>query len=128
MRSSISCPVASAVVVTSCMVGCATSQAPVFPQALVGTWTGVQRADRLEFAPGGVVVVEGASTGPRVGRCVVEGQTLTIRYQLGSASCAEEPGTYAFVLDGGSLALTASRDTCADRATVLGQSFLRSGS
>ncbi len=118
--------VASAVLAASCVCGCSSTPRPVFPPTLVGSWRGAQRSDLLEIAPGGVVVVEGQGMPIRVGRCLVDGNTLTIRYQLGSESCPEEPGSYTFTVDGGTLSLVELTETCVDRRLVLSQSFVRS--
>lgn len=111
----------SALSVWACI---STPVAPI-PSGLLGSWRGDSTGDLLEFAPGGIVVIELKDGATFVGRCVVDDEQLTIRYQLGASICPEEPGRYTLTLESGSLALASGVDTCADRERVLSQRWTR---
>lgn len=108
------------------LMGCVTKReiAPI-PPSLLGDWHTATTGDLMQFAPGGIFVLEVKGEDPHVGRCAVDGSRLTVRYQLGSATCAEEPGQYTFTIAGDSLTLADPGETCVDRLRVLSQTWTR---
>ena len=96
------------------------------PAKLVGKWDGQNSGDSIEFTDSGVFVLELRGVDPLIGRCVLKGTRITLRYQLGSIICPEEPGEYTFEVDGTSLKFIDALDTCNTRKDALAQSWRRS--
>ncbi len=96
------------------------------PAPLVGKWFGQNSGDSIEFTDSGVFVVELRGVDPLIGRCVFKGTRITLRYQLGSTICPEEPGEYTFEVDGSSLKFIDAADTCQTRRDAFAQSWRRS--
>jgi len=96
------------------------------PKPLVGKWFGQNSGDSIEFTDSGVFVLELQGVDPLIGRCVFKGTRITLRYQLGSIICPEEPGDYTFEVDGPSLKFNDAVDTCNTRKDAFAQSWRRS--
>jgi hypothetical protein len=92
----------------------------------VGKWYGQISGDSIEFTDSGVFVLELRGVDPLIGRCAFKGTRVTMRYQLGSVICPEEPGDYTFELDGPTLKFIDAADTCKTRQQTLEQSWRRS--
>lgn len=101
-------------------------RAVTVPTPLVGKWFGQNSGDSIEFTDSGVFVLELRGIDPLIGRCVFKGTRITLRYQLGSIICPEEPGEYTLELDGPSLIFNDAVDTCNTRKDALSQSWRRS--
>ncbi len=105
--------------------GCANEKVPMVPPELLGSWWAAATGDQIEFALGGIVVVTLKDGTTMIGRCSIEAQTITIRYQLGSLVCPEEPGRYTLLIERDSLAFKDPADTCAIRIHLLAQEWRR---
>lgn len=109
------------------LVACSSGPRKVtVPAPLVGKWFGENSGDSIEFSDSGVFVVELQGVDPLIGRCVFKGTRITLRYQLGSIICPEEPGEYTFEVDGSSLKFIDALDTCQTRKDAFAQSWRRS--
>lgn len=93
------------------------------PAPLVGKWFGQNAGDAIEFTDSGVFVLELRGVDPLIGRCVFKGTRITLRYQLGSIICPEEPGEYTLEVDGPSLKFIDAVDTCNSRRDAFAQSW-----
>jgi len=93
------------------------------PAPLVGKWFGQNAGDAIEFTDSGIFVLELRGVDPLIGRCVFKGTRITLRYQLGSIICPEEPGEYTLEVDGPSLKFIDAVDTCNSRRDAFAQSW-----
>lgn len=117
----------TAAIAAAPLVACSSGPRKVtVPAPLVGKWFGENSGDSIEFSDSGVFVVELQGVDPLIGRCVFKGTRITLRYQLGSIICPEEPGEYTLEVDGSSLKFIDALDTCQTRKDAFAQSWRRS--
>ncbi len=114
-----------ALFVAGSLTGCISTPAQVVPASIVGRWVGVESGAVLEFTPVGIFVVEMTDVPTIIGRSSFVGSRATLRYQLGSAICPEEPGQYTFEINGPNMRTADPADTCVSRRVMMAQAWTR---
>lgn len=95
------------------------------PAPMNGRWMSEDGNVGMEFTEGGIFVTEVKGGPTLVGRCSFVGMRITMRFQLGSAICPEEPGQYTIELVGDSMRALDPGDTCSDRLKWMAQNWHR---